>query len=283
MNLIGKIFVLVIVLMSLLFMTLAMAVYSTHKNWKTAYNQLDAKYKQLDSEYKQANSAAQLTEAQLRGQLDASQSDVGRLQSERQSLIARNEDIQTEINNLKQESRDATAAVASTQANAERLSGENSVLRDNVIAANEAADESFKKTQEATGKLHDAKLELANNIESVSELTAEVARMRVLMTREGLNPDMPLDNTVPRVGGFVSSIRRRAGDEMIEITIGSDDGIRPEHTVEIFRMTNDPNQSKYLGRAQVLSTDGDRAYARILPNLKKGRIEEGDRVATRLN
>ena len=34
MNLLGKIFVVVITVMSVVFMTLALAVYATHKNWK---------------------------------------------------------------------------------------------------------------------------------------------------------------------------------------------------------------------------------------------------------
>ena len=38
MNLLGKICVVLILIMSLVFMTLAMGVYSTHKNWEQAYN-----------------------------------------------------------------------------------------------------------------------------------------------------------------------------------------------------------------------------------------------------
>ena len=34
MNLVGKIFVTLILVMSLVFMTLALMVYATHKNWK---------------------------------------------------------------------------------------------------------------------------------------------------------------------------------------------------------------------------------------------------------
>ena len=37
MNLLGKICVVLILIMSLVFMTLAMAVYSTHKNWEEDY------------------------------------------------------------------------------------------------------------------------------------------------------------------------------------------------------------------------------------------------------
>jgi len=36
MNLVGKIFIIVILVMSVLFMAFAMAVYATHRNWREA-------------------------------------------------------------------------------------------------------------------------------------------------------------------------------------------------------------------------------------------------------
>ena len=107
--------------------------------------------------------------------------------------------------------------------------------------------------------------------------------MTAVMRSEGIDPATRVGDVVPKVDGYVSLVRRRAGDETIEITIGADDGIKKGHTVEVFRTSDALGQSKYLGRAVVLSANGDRAWARILPELKKARIQEGDRVATRLN
>ena len=283
MNLIGKIFVLIILLMSVLFMVLAMAVYSTQKNWHDSYVKSQQQLQQKDAEYKRLESKTQLTERELQRQIDAATQEIGHLQSARTTLLAQNEDLQAESQRLKQESRDATVAVSSTQANAERLADENTVLQRNIIAAQEASDKAFEQTVAATSKLHDTEVKLTSATESVDELTEKVANMAIVMRREGLDPNMLVGDTKPTVEGYISSISRRGGDETIEITIGSDDGIKPEHTVEIFRTAAEPGQSKWLGRAEVLSTNGDRAYARVLRNLKKGNIQEGDRVATRLN
>lgn len=283
MNLIGKIFVVVIVLMSMLFMVLSMAVYSTHRNWKEAYAKLNTENTALKSQSQKDSSKFQLEIEEKQRQIGVGEQEIARLQSERVALVARNEDIQTEVNDLKQERRDATAAVASTQANAERLSEENVVLQRDIIVAQEASDESFAKTVEATSDLHDSQVKLANAETSVEELTEQVAGMTLAMRENGIDPATRVGDVKPRVEGYVSLIRRRAGDETIEVTIGSDDGIKPGHTVEVFRSSKNPGQSKWLGRAEVLTTNGDRAYARIIPALKKGRIQEGDRVATRLN
>ena len=63
---------------------------------------------------------------------------------------------------------------------------------------------------------------------------------------------------------------------LIEVSIGSDDGLRKGHTLEVFR-----NQS-YLGRVVVKSLQPDRAVCEIIPEYRKGIIKRGDRVATRI-
>ena len=44
MNWLGKVFVVVILIMSLVFMGLSMAVYATHKNWKTVAKRSTSKF-----------------------------------------------------------------------------------------------------------------------------------------------------------------------------------------------------------------------------------------------
>ena len=43
MNLLGKIFTILILVASIFLMVVAMFVYATHRNWKDAYDQLNAK------------------------------------------------------------------------------------------------------------------------------------------------------------------------------------------------------------------------------------------------
>lgn len=283
MNLIGKIFVLIILLMSMLFMVLAMAVYSTQTNWREAYVNSQKQLNQKNLEYGRLESRLQLTESELQRQVDAVTQDIGRLQTELTEKLSQIDVMEAETTRLKQESRDATAAVSSTEANAERLANENTVLQRDIVDAQQASDQAFTKTVEATSALHDTQVKLASAEETISELTERVANMTAVMRSEGLDPHMLAGDTKPTVEGYISTVSRRGGDETIEITIGSDDGIKPEHTVEIYRTAAQPGQSKWLGRAVVLSTDGDRAYARVLRDMKKGNIQEGDRVATRLN
>jgi hypothetical protein len=64
---------------------------------------------------------------------------------------------------------------------------------------------------------------------------------------------------------------------LIEVSLGSDEGLRRGHKLDVYRLTGG-----YLGRAEVVDTNPDRAVARIIPEFRQGIIRKGDRVATKL-
>ena len=69
----------------------------------------------------------------------------------------------------------------------------------------------------------------------------------------------------------------KVADDLIEISLGSDDGVTRGMTFEVVR------EAKYVGRIQILTATADSAVARVVPELKKGEIKKDDRVYTRLN
>lgn len=96
-----------------------------------------------------------------------------------------------------------------------------------------------------------------------------------LLEDNDIDPNTSPDAVVPKVRGIVSKTQRTAGSQLIEVTVGADDGLKPGHTVEVYR------GDRYLGRAEILKTEPDRAVGRILRQFQQGQIEEGDDVATR--
>src|SRR3972149_2988468 len=63
-------------------------------------------------------------DSQLKGEVETAQQQVRKLEAERVALVDRNAAVQTELDQLKAERRDATAAVAATQVNNQRLAEE---------------------------------------------------------------------------------------------------------------------------------------------------------------
>ncbi len=279
MNLLGKIFVVLIAVMSVVFMTLALAVYATHKNWKeivegpTGFRaQLQtsrAEFDQLKKEYNRADS-------QFKSESESQRQQIRKLEAERVALVDRNAAVQTELDQLKAERRDATAAVAATQQNNQRLAEEVTGLREDIRTNEQARDQAFATTLQATEELHQTKGQYENAIERNRQLTSQVSGMTQVMDAKGIDPNTAPDAIVPTVDGLVSRVRRAAGDQLIELTIGSDDGIKQGNTVEVYR------GARYLGRVEIIKTSPDRAVGRVDRRFQQGQIQEGDRVATRL-
>lgn len=276
MNLLGKALVVAILVMSVVFMSLAMAVYSTHQNWYEEAERLQGELTTLTAERDRNVAEHNRLESQLRGEIESSQQQVRKLETERVALTGRVANTQSELDQLKQAQRDATAAVAATQQNNLTLAEEVSGLRDEIRTAQTSRDESFAATVTATEEAHQVRNELETVAERNSELTQQVANMRTVMVEEGLDPNTSIDAVKPRVDGVVSKVQRQAGTTLVEISIGSDDGLKPQHTVDVYR------GDRYIGRVLILKTDPDRAVGRVDRNYQIGPIQEGDRVATRL-
>lgn len=279
MNLLGKIFIVAIMIMSVVFMTLALMVYATHKNWKEVVdgsNGLRTQLQTAQTQLEQLKTDYNRLEAQLKGEVESAQQQVRKLETERSSLTERNAAVLAELEQLRAERRDATAAVAATQANNQRLAEEVTGLREDIRTNEQARDKSFATTLSATEELHQTKGKLDNTLERNRQLTQQVSGMTRVMDAKGIDPNTPPDAVVPTVDGMVSRVRQAAGAQLVEVTIGADDGIKQGNTVEVYR------GGRYLGRVEIVKTAPDRAVGRVDRRFQQGQIQEGDRVATRL-
>jgi hypothetical protein len=68
-----------------------------------------------------------------------------------------------------------------------------------------------------------------------------------------------------------------SGKDLIEISIGADDGLKVGHALDVYR------GSTYLGRIVIRKTGPDRAVGQVLRELQRGQIKRGDRVTTRFS
>ena len=114
-------------------------------------------------------------------------------------------------------------------------------------------------------------------------LVAQNTEMKSALKRMGIeNPAVAsrLGAPPPKVDGRV---RAATADGLVEVSLGSDDGLMRGHTLEVFRDGATPSATKYLGRIEILSTKADVAVGKVMPQYRRGNIEKDDRVATRLN
>jgi hypothetical protein len=273
MNLLGKIFTVLILVTSIVLMVVAMFVYSTHRNWQTAYNALNAKFQAAQSANADAEAKYLAQISQLKSEQSAAVQDVAKLETERNVIVSQNQAIQKEVDDLRRDQSQSVALVKATEENINRLTQEVTGLRDSIRVAQQDRDEQFHTTLKATSELHSVGGQLQQLEERSSQIVAQLADVTAKATEGGVNLQ---GEFVPRVRGKVSKSRRSTEGQLIEITIGADDGVRPGQTVEIFR------GERYLGRAEIMKADPDRAVGRIIREFQQGQIQENDDVATKL-
>jgi hypothetical protein len=279
MNWLGKVFVVLILIMSLVFMGLAMAVYATHKNWKEVIDGPNGLQKQLQearTQFDQLKAQYDRREAELTAEVEAEKQQAVKLEAERVSLAERNVAIQTELDQLKQTQRENTALVAATEENNKVLASQVAELRQQIRATEATRDKLFEETLVATEKLHQVTGQYESAREMSEQLNRDLVGKVAVMDAHGIDPKTDPSGVVPTVDGLVSQVRRSAGAQFVEVTIGADDGLKPGTTVEVFR------GDRYLGRLNILTTSPDKSVGRVDRRYQTGQIQEGDRVATRL-
>ncbi|MEX2113238.1 MAG: hypothetical protein WD845_08640 [Pirellulales bacterium] len=272
MNLLGKIFVVLILVMSVVFMSFAVAVYGTHKNWKVEATKQKELVQNAQNLYNEELARKEALEAEIAKEAVAKREALAKLETDRAELARQRDERTKQRDDLAAKDKASVAALDSAQQNLAKLTGEVDTLRTEIRTAQQARDDHFKRVVGLTDQVHQAQGELRRLDERRVQLASEIASQRTVLKAHGLSKDTPVDGIPPQLHGKVLAVNR---DNLIEVSLGSDDGLRNGHTLEVFR------DSKYLGRVEVPNSSTDRAVGKILPGFRKAAIQKGDDVATR--
>ncbi len=283
MNLVGKIFVVLVLLMSLVFASFAVAVYATHKNWMLVVDnpspgpgqdlglrqQLEQREQRLQELTDRRNALAM----QLEEETSNYEQVRVKLENEREALRRQRDEREKELAELTQAHREAVAAVDASHRELARLRTEIDTLRSDIRTAQRERDDHFKEVVRLTDQLHASVFELNQLQETNRELLVELTDMRNKLRAAQIDPDAEMG--LPVVEGLVMAVM---GDGLVEISIGSDDGLRQGHELYVYRVGGGRNM--YLGKVEVLRTDVDRSVCRITET--QGSLARGDRVTSQL-
>ncbi|MCA9219304.1 MAG: hypothetical protein KDA71_03190 [Planctomycetales bacterium] len=283
MTLLGKIFTMLIFIMSLVWMSFAVSVYMTHKNWMEVVTRDQAHTKAGE----QLGLAIQLKNAKaehktLQDKLDRLQAELHHERSARAHVIAVLEEARAAEAALRKTAedthaqlllanREATAAMSATQTRLDALKTEIADARTDIKNAQGDRDEKLERVVYLTDELHKAEDLLRRLQERQSELVAQISRQKRVLDAHGLNEFDDVDGIPPPLSGFVLAVNK----QFLEISLGADDGVRVGHELEVFQ------DRTYKGRVVIRKTHPDRAVAEIIPLYRKGEIVKGDRVHTR--
>jgi hypothetical protein len=281
MNLVGKIFIVSILIMSVLFMAFAMAVYATHKNWKEVVEGPDGLKVKLDKA-KTENRSLTDEKDRLKKQYDAEKAAhdqaVAALESQLKEAIENLQALSEKQAQLEKNTRDAVATMNVAQTNATTDREQLETLRTTAENARKDRDANFKEVWRLTEALNQAINEMNLLKKRTETLAADLAKADQILQKMGMDKNRDYSDVTPVVDGTVTDTRE-AG--LVEISIGSDSGLQKGHKLEVYRTSG--GQSTYVGRIEVVKTAPDKAVCRIDPKFQTNSIMVGDRVATKIN
>ncbi|MFM7244187.1 MAG: hypothetical protein ACKO40_08435 [Planctomycetaceae bacterium] len=284
MNIIGKIFVFAVFVMSLMLMTFAGVIYMSHVNWKDEVER-DPKdcLPGQQPGYRYQIQQAETERARLQAEITSLQQKVAESEQSRDQVVAK---LQTAIVQKDQELQTLRADKDKRQAEMEKAVADVRRLREDLLAADKAVeqlqahvkaqqekvDAQVDKSAQLSASLAEAQAQLTIAEERKAQLEKQVANARILLKQNGLTVDSLPKDRVPTLDGDVIAVA--AGS--IQVSLGSDDGLQVGHTLEVYR------EGEYIGRAVVKTVMPDHAVAEIVKAYARGVVQRGDKVTTRL-
>jgi len=283
MDILGKIFVFAIFIMSLVFMSFSVAIYATHTNWREEIERTAAQagvgkpvgYREQLKQAKEERErlAARITDLVRK----VSESEVARDQviaQVQEALREKNADLNAlrrKKDDSEKAAEEARSQLAATQKQLEDMSSGIQKLREQILVEQSKVDAAVRRSAELTDDLHEKQAFLKIAEERKKQLEQQVANARDLLKTAGLDVGAAVDR-LPELEGSVSVV----GKDMVEISLGSHDGIRKNVDLEVYR------DATYVGRVRVIDVMPDKAFAKPIKDYMKDVIRRGDRVGTKL-
>lgn len=271
MNLIGKILTLLIFFLSICFLMIAVMVGAAHQNWKQQAldNKKDADRNQALIDAARVRSGEM--EKALNSERVARSLQLSQLESQ---LTQARQTRDASVKELANEQIKAQQLLETTSNNEKRLTELDNEVKGLKADNKKLVDDIATQRQSVvnlTNQLYQAKAAEENLKTMNQDLSQSLAQKQKVMKAHGLTDDALVDHIPPRVDGRVARVK----DDYIAVSLGTDDGIREGHTLDIYR--ND----RFIGKATVTKADYNMSAARIDRNFLQAPVAEGDYVTTK--
>ena len=289
MNLVGKIFTVLIFIVSMVLMSLVLALYATHTNWRLLVeNPPEKATEQNPTGYKYRLEDANKIKTDLQTRLSDLQSELDREVLEKKQVRAKleteNVDLKKTLSEKEQKlveltksESDAIAQMNGVMQTLESMRTENKKLRDDIESITADRDKQFDLMVKKTDELHDKVNEYQILSMRNKELTAEYARAQEVLRQFSLqnDPEYYASNSAP---SFLSGRVLKVSPDLVVISLGSDDGVRKGHQFDVSR-TSSGAGAVYVGRIEVVRADQpDQAICKIMKDQQRNQFQENDRV-----
>ena len=277
MTLLGKSFCVVIMILSLVFMVLSLAVNASHRNWRDIVLGPDGYKSRIETvsrENEQLRAEKQTTQVALDREQAARRTALAALQTQKSQIQDQLQNSLDTVQKLEAENTVLSQLDRSRAEELQKLTEETKRLRQQIRDEQADRDKIFTETLKLTDQMNELRgirqeLEVRNQA-----LKNQITRYKEVVDSKGIDINEPLHGAPPKRNGNILVVNRPK--LLVELSIGYDDGLRPGHYLEVTR------SGRYISKVRVRNTEPNRSVAEIIRDYSEGIIQEGDRVDTTL-
>ena len=285
MTTVGKILVVLHLVLSILFMAFAGAVFTSQKNWRTvattqtaALAKATQKQKDQQAEFDKERIATAATLAKQADDIVKLTGEKTALDTQAKALDADNKRLNVALDGVRDQSALSTTEADERKKEADLQREKNSVLfqtREELITGlQKAADDKFGLD-----------LQLQQLTEKHERMLADLATMKRYLASKNLTTDPKLMQAQvtppPPLEGRITDYRKdpKGGMEYVEISLGSDESLNVGHKLTAYSASG-----KYLGQIRLTIVYPDKAVGIVVKEEKAKNviIQKGDHVTTKL-
>lgn len=289
MSLIGKFFVVMQILLSVTFMGFAVAVFSYQTDWKTRHDAEQKQKVQAQSNLANLQSEFEKYRLDMTNEVKSQQDKAEKAEADRVAVQRQLDDQRTVNTRLTNDLESQTTLAETTEDEAKARTSEAMAQRTVNLDLHGKLKASQEKLVAAEDSIYNLNIERTNLISKNKSLVEEVSFLKKVVRTHNLETDPRVyaaqTDPPPVMEGLVlnAAENKRGSVDLVEISLGSDDGLVKGHKLFVYRSGLQPGEDpKYLGQIELVYVDSDQAVGMVIEKAKNGIIKKGDNVTSKL-
>ena len=286
MTAVGKILVFLNLVFSLVVGAFVIMMYLARTHWVDEYKKVGDQVKVLAASEQTYRSEAIKAEQDAAAKIARAQADLKKIQADLEAQVAENNQMRERLAKAEQQRTGDLALSSLATSEVQKRQADVSQVREALKKADEVNTALVKKNNELLEQATAANIEkqaalaLAKKMEDqVQQMARDMERMRI---SGGRGTATVRDNRRnPPAESVEGLIKATDSSGLMTISIGSDAGLSRGQTLEVFRLSSVPSQSKYLGTIRILEATPTQAVAQPVGRMAAP-PQVGDRVASRI-
>ncbi len=288
MSFVGKVLIVVQVVMSICFMAFAGAVYVTQENWRQKHDSVSENLERQQKTLQDTEAQLQLARDEVERVTRETQQEINKWKLQAETASTQLAAKIDELNRANTLAEQYLANADSKETEAENRVQESKVLRKQNADLQAKINDVQNALNTAKDELFNSQTALARLRERYDELLVKSSYLEKVVRKYNFNTDpatvAAMSDPAPPLDGLVKEVREDATNrtKYVLLSVGSDDGLRVGHVMDVFRPATEDADTLYLGKIRIIDVDADASVGEVTQRARNGNIEVGDNVTTNL-